>query len=122
MAYPWWSKIYWLVTIEPQPKKYLNTELQNEICLYKFFFSSEKARTLVLGTPIHKQKSGWHIQQQERRRLRDDVQSDVQTVAESPMKGTHMWSPIVILNQESNKKKKKKKNALFLGISCRFYK
>ncbi|KAK3699063.1 hypothetical protein RRG08_041626 [Elysia crispata] len=48
--------------------------------------TTDKARTLVLGTPIDKQKHGWHIQQQERRRLRDNVQPDVQTVAESPLK------------------------------------
>ncbi|GFR92221.1 treslin [Elysia marginata] len=48
--------------------------------------ATDKARTLVLGTPLHKQKPGWHIQQQEKRRLRDKVQSEVHTVAESPVK------------------------------------
>ncbi|RUS88518.1 hypothetical protein EGW08_003694, partial [Elysia chlorotica] len=52
--------------------------------------TTDKARTLVLGTPIHKQKRGWHIQQQERRRLRDNVESNVQTVAESPMKDNEL--------------------------------
>ena len=60
------------------------------------YFFSDKARTLVLGTPIHKQKHGWHIQQQERRRLRDNVQPDVQTVAESPLKG--IVSKILLLH------------------------
>ncbi|GFO14114.1 hypothetical protein PoB_004061900 [Plakobranchus ocellatus] len=48
--------------------------------------SIDKTTTLVLGTPAHKQRSGWHIHQQEKRRSKELVQPKVHVVAESPMK------------------------------------
>ncbi|BFZ01579.1 hypothetical protein BsWGS_04618 [Bradybaena similaris] len=48
--------------------------------------ASKTSRTLVLGTPVHKQTSQRHLWQQERRRQRENIQPDVQVIAETPVK------------------------------------
>ncbi|CAG5133189.1 unnamed protein product, partial [Candidula unifasciata] len=48
--------------------------------------ASKASRTLVLGTPVHKQTSQRHLWQQERRRQRENIQPEVQVIAETPVK------------------------------------